>query len=94
MTVPELVIAALLPYKAGAIFSIRLWAGMVGGNKSAAWLNPKVTPAISNLPPENPTSLSDRFAERCLQIGLRAVTFRERLGQFALHVKQAALFDQ
>jgi len=38
----ELVIAALLPSKAGAIFTIRMWAGIVGGDNAAARLNPKV----------------------------------------------------
>jgi hypothetical protein len=38
MTATELVIAALLPFKAGAIFSIRLRAGMVGGDNAALTL--------------------------------------------------------
>ena len=39
MAAPELVIAALLPSEAGAIFSIRLWAGMVGVDNAAAILD-------------------------------------------------------
>jgi hypothetical protein len=42
MAAPELVIASLLIFEAGAIFSIRLWARMVSGENAATWLNPKV----------------------------------------------------
>ncbi len=35
------------PTEAGAIFSIRLWAGMVGGNNAAARLNPQMKKKIS-----------------------------------------------